>query len=262
MPSPFPGMDPYLEWVAIWPDLHHELISLIRLRLNDVVRPRYVARVEERVYVSDDGDPGHRVYVPDVALRAASWRPMAKSSSASHAAVTAEPVEMLTVFDEQMREARVEIRDVADKQIVTVIEVLSPTNKIRGSAGRRSYLEKRSEILSSTCHLVEIDLLREGEGIPLGSDAPGHDYLVHVSHADRRPVGSVWPILLTQRLPRLAIPLKGEDEADLDLQAVLNDAYDRAGYEYDLDYTKPPSVVLTPEQAAWADRWLQEKGVR
>jgi hypothetical protein len=38
MLSPFPGMDPYLESPAIWPDVHHEIISENRATLTPNLR--------------------------------------------------------------------------------------------------------------------------------------------------------------------------------------------------------------------------------
>src|SRR5947209_4947143 len=126
MPSPFPGMDPYLENPALWPDVHHELISVVREILNTQLRPRYYVRVEERVYISDENDPGREVMIPD--LRIAD-RPLAGSGSVSAATTlqTDESVEVTTLLDEEIHEARLEIIDHAARQVITVIEVLSPT---------------------------------------------------------------------------------------------------------------------------------------
>src|SRR5438876_5561917 len=121
MPSPFSGMDPYLETPALWPDVHHELISEIRAALNPRLRPRYVARVELRVYISDDDDPGRQALVPDVRVET-------------------------TLMDEEIEEAFLKIIHVESEALVTRIEVLSPTNKIRGSRGRASFMAKRNEI--------------------------------------------------------------------------------------------------------------------
>ncbi len=78
MPSPFPGMDPYLETPDLWPDVHHELISQIRQVLNPALRPRYVARVELRLYVSDDDDPGRDVLILDVRIEKARGKKATK----------------------------------------------------------------------------------------------------------------------------------------------------------------------------------------
>lgn len=233
MPTPFPGMDPYLEAPEIWPDLHHELISVIRERLNARLRPRYHSMVEERVYISDEQDPGRRVIAPVVAT------PM---------------------IEEEIREARIVIVDGVGRQVVTVIEVLSPTNKIVGSRGRANYEAKRLEVMQSPAHLVEIDLLRDGEPIYTGERLPPHDYLVHVSKRGQRPKGVLWPILVSQRLPIIQIPLlPADDDEELALGEVLNTAYDRAGYDLVVDYDKPPRVPLSPPSDRWAAQWLAKR---
>ncbi len=261
MPSPFPGMDPYLEDPAIWPDLHHELISVIREQLNISLRPRYYSRVEERVYISDESDPGRRVIIPDIAIQPIN-RERAPESIFDPALglgdlAVAEPLIATTMIDEEIREANIVVVDVAGQQVVTVIEVLSPTNKIVGSRGRASYQKKRQEVLHSDTHLVEIDLLRQGEPIYTGERLPPHDYLVHVSRHAMRPRGTLWPISLTQRLPVIQIPLRNQDaDAQLDLKVVLDTAYDRAGYDLVIDYHHPPSIALDEKNANWAKDWL------
>ncbi len=207
MQSPFPGMDPYLEHPALWPDVHHELISGIRERLNRLIRPGYVARVEERTYLPED----------DV---------------------------------DDIREARVEIIDANTRSIVTVIEVISPSNKIPGSAGRRSFVEKRLEIMRSSIHWVEIDLLRGNVSLDpfVQSRLAPHDYSVHVSPVELRPKGRVWPIHLEQQLPTIGVPLRAPDaDAPLDLQSMVTTAYDAT-----IDYAQEPVPPLSKAQAKWA----------
>lgn len=260
MPSPFPGMDPYLETPEIWPDLHHELISIIRQRLNEALRPRYHSMVEDRVYISDESDPGRRVIVPDVAIQVASAGESYRAAGTSPGDLAvAEPVIATTMIEEEIREARIVIVDGAGRNVVTVIEVLSPTNKIVGSHGRANYETKRQEVMQSPAHLVEIDLLREGEPIYTGERLPPHDYLVHVSRRGQRPKGIIWPILISQRLPTIKIPLLPSDEdADLNLGEILNTAYDRAGYDLIVEYDKPPRVPLCPLAERWVSDWLMQ----
>src|SRR5262245_59410480 len=105
MPSPFPGMDPYLESPAIWPDVHHRLISDIQDALNPNLRPRYVARVELRVYISDDDDPGRSALVPDLRVERSRRRKGAKKPKAEPAIVGTEPLIVPTLMDEEIEEA-------------------------------------------------------------------------------------------------------------------------------------------------------------
>src|SRR5262245_22142968 len=229
MPSPFPGMDPYLEKPSLWPDVHHSLISQIRAALNRVIRPKYVARVEERVYISDEDDPGRSVIIPDVhfALRQRPATPVAPANVVS----TLEPIVITELIDSEIHEARVELVDAASREVVTVIEVISPTNKAPGARGREGFLAKRQAVLRSDSHWMEIDLLRAGEPLFGRGCVPPCEYLVYLSRADDRPRHRVWPLRLKERLPVIGVPLRGADPvAPLDLQAVLNAVYDEAGY--------------------------------
>jgi len=204
MPSPFPGMDPYLESPSIWPDVHHELISGIRAALNRRIRPRYVARVELRVYVSDDEDPGREVLVPDVRIeRGARGRSRAKAATAETVGI-AEPIILPTLLDDEIREAYLSIVDVESQTLVTVIEVLSPANKIRGSRGRQSFLEKRSEVLNSNVHWVEIDLLRTGVPSVTDPPLPASDYRILISRGDDRSRTRFWGVDLREPFLPLA----------------------------------------------------------
>lgn len=266
MPSPFPGMDPYLEEPGLWPDVHHGLISQIQAELNHQVRPKYHVRVEERVYISDENDPGREVIIPDLRVADAA-RDEANDWAAEEAATgyvaVAEPVVLTTLIDDEIHEAFLEVIDRQERMVVTVIEILSPTNKVPGSRGQASYLEKRREIMTSPSHLVEIDLLRAGAPIHTRELLPPADYYVHVSRKAKRPKGVVWPILLTQRLPVISIPLRPEDEdVPLDLQEALNTAYERAAYDLAINYRREPIPPLGESHRQWVHSLLQSRGWR
>ncbi len=257
MPSPFPGMDPYLEAPELWPNVHHGLISEIQATLNQRLRPRYKTLVEERVYISDEMDPGRKVIVPDVAIQVRQARQQPYVVGHASGVTVAEPMISTSMIDEEIREARVVIIDGTGRHVVTVIEILSPTNKILGARGRANYEAKRRQVMQSPSHLVEIDLLREGEPIYCGEQLPVHDYLIHVSRRGERPQGILWPILLAQRLPIIKIPLLPTDQdEDLDLGQILKSAYDRAGYDLMVDYHQPPRVPLNEPNASWSREWL------
>ena len=170
-----------------------------------------------------------------------------------------EPLEVTTLFEEEVHEAYLEIVDSQGGEVVTVIEILSPANKTPGADGRESYLKKRREVLRSSTHMVEIDLLRRGRRSVPADTLPPCEYVVHVSRSDRRPVGQLWPIRLVQPLPTIAVPLLGsEASVPLDLQAVLSQAYDNAGYDLTIDYsTDPPLPALSNENAEWMRALLQ-----
>jgi len=249
MPSPFPGMDPYLEDARLWPDVHHELLSVVRARLTEALRPAYFVQVEERVYLSEWNDPGIAVYVPDVQITPTE---RLRSGSGGGTAVIDEPI-IIAHDPVEVHEAYLEVKDGRSREVITVIEVLSPSNKTPGSLSRRLYLEKRDAILATKTQFVEIDLLRGGQRTPVGGPMPRCDYLANASVRSGKPRTKVWPMKLSDRLKTIGIPLKeGDADAALDLQAVLNTVYDRAGYDVVIDYTQPPDPPLTAEQAAWA----------
>jgi hypothetical protein len=254
-------MDPYLEAPSIWPDVHHEWISEIRAALNPRLLPGYVARVELRVYISDEDDPGRAALVPDLRVETGPGRKGARKRKAEPALAAPEPVIVPTLMDEEVEEAFLKIIHVESEALVTLIEVLSPTNKIRGSRGRASFMAKRHEVLNTDVHWVEIDLLRAG--VPSVTNPPlrpESDYRVLVSRADQRTRTRYWPVGVRQPLPTIQIPLRGKDpEVPLDLGAVLRSVYDRAAYDVSVDYRKDPQPPLEGEDAKWARDLLRPR---
>jgi hypothetical protein len=257
-------MDPYLENPGLWPDVHHRLLSIAGDQLGAQLRPKYYVRIEERVYVSDEDDPGRSVIAPD--LRIAERLPLAGTAFQPTGVATlevTEPVELASGFLDDVHEARLEVIDRDQRQVVTVIEVVSPANKVAGAKGRASFQRKRQEIWDSPSHWVEIDLLRAGRPIVPRDKMPACDYTVVVSRQERRPRYQAWPIRLDQRLPIIPIPLRpGDPDAKLDLQSVLATAYDRAGYDLEIDYRADPVPPLTGPAAVWADALLHNQGLR
>lgn len=248
-------MDPYLEG-SEWRSVHTHLSVEIARYLAPKLRPKYLVRTEKN-YILTSPEPGEQgVPVgrrsPDVSVVSST------STSRSPVAATATlepPLHLAVVMPEEVPQVTVEIHDVAERSLVTAIEILSMTNK-RGE-GREEYLVKRRHLLRSKAHLIEIDLLRQGERVPMADRLPEAPYFVILSRADRRPMADVWPISLQERLPEIPVPLLPEDpEVTLDLQQVLNSMYDAFGYDLDIDYTRPPEVALSPEDAAWAQQLL------
>ncbi len=257
MPNPFPGMDPYLEG-DLWTTVHTDLCAEIARQLAPKLRPKYVALSTRRVVLAppdeDEGFPAQRF--PDVGILT-SHAPR----SGSPAAVASAPLILSANFPEPIPHVSVEIRDVAERRLVTCIEVLSPTNK-RGP-GREEYAGKRLQILSGAAHLVEIDLLRIGTRFPTLQPQPGVPYFVFVSRAGRRHDVEVWPIAFAEPLPVVQIPLLPEDEAvPLDLQQALTVVYDIIGYDELVNYTRQPPGPLTPADLAWVEEQLRLAGRR
>jgi hypothetical protein len=143
--------------------------------------------------------------------------------------------------------------------LVTAIEVLSPTNK-RGE-GYQEYLNRRRQLLYSSAHLIEIDLLRSGQRVPMQQPLPPAAYFVLVSRAERRPIVEVWPIQLSMRLPIIPVPLwAGDPDVTLDLQLALDTIYDALNYDLSLDYTRSPEVPLQGEEAVQVRQQLEAAG--
>jgi hypothetical protein len=246
-------MDPYLEG-SLWMSVHSQLTAEIARQLAPQIRPRYLALTTERFVWSTPDDVAvttSGIY-PDVSV-ATTGRDGARTAQTAVAPI---PLRIATVMPEPVPHLTVEIRDTANRRLVTTIEVLSPTNK--RADGRDEYLAKRARILRSTAHLVEIDLLRQGQRVPMREPLPEAPYFVFVSRVEDRPLTDVLPIRLDQPLPEVPIPLlAGDRDARLDLQQALSNVYDLLGYDLAIDYTKPPEVLLRPEEAAWAEGRLQ-----
>ncbi len=257
MPNPFPGMDPYLEG-DLWTTVHTDLCAEIARQLSPKLRPKYVALSTRRVVLAppdeNEGPAGQRF--PDVGVLS-SHGPGASPG----AAVASAPLVIAASLPEPIPHVSIEIRDVAERRLVTCIEVLSPTNK-RGP-GREEYAAKRFQILSGAAHLVEIDLLRVGTRFPTAEPLPAVPYFVFISQAGRRHEVQVWPIALVQPLPVFPIPLlPGDSAVPLDLQQALAVVYDIIGYDELVDYTQPPPGPLTSAEAVWVEEQLRRAGRR
>jgi len=149
----------------------------------------------------------------------------------------------------------VEIRDRRDRRLVTVIQLLSPTNKYSGP-DREQYLGKRGQLLASSTHLVEIDLLRGGPRMPVANPLPACAYYAMVSRMEKRPKADFWPIDLRAQLPVIPIPLRDPDpDANLDLQAALHHVYDAARYGNYI-YEGSPQPALNAPDDTWARQLL------
>jgi hypothetical protein len=247
-------MDPYIERQR-WGGFHSRLIIEIATALVPHLRPTYTVEVEEYVYLERQPDEELRRARPDVALF--QDRPLPFSAPEGGVATLVEPVAVPLPMPERERHRYLEIRSRKSGALVTAIEVLSPGNKRVGSSARSEYLDKREALLLSTAHLVEMDLLRGGERLPMLHPLPPADYYVILSRVRRRPLAEVRPLALRRPLPSVPIPLTGDDpDIWLDLQAVFDSVYDRAGYDYSLDYGREVSPPLGEDDARWAQELL------
>ena len=262
MPSPLPGMDPYIEAPDIWSDFHGDVAAEMRAELNRVLQPRYVARLTPHVtYEIVEIAERHNIR-PDIGV----WQPQPPSGErASRAAViTAAPVESAVEMDVPLRLYTVEVRETDTLRLVTAIEILSPVNKRPSHEAYHDYQRKRRALLRSTTHLTEIDLLRGGERPRLARPVPRASYYVTLSRVNRRPYVEVWPMQLWEKLPVLPVPLLEPDpDAALDLGAVVAAVYDRGAYARLIDYHRPPPPpALSDTEAIWLDEHLRKQQVR
>ena len=262
MKSPFPGMDPYLE--QYWRDVHHSLITYARDELQPGLPDQLRARVEERVFVESEEGTGRSLY-PDV--RVVEGAGPQQSAVAVESDVAVEEPLVVEVEDEPMSQGYIEIIDASSgNRVVTVIEFLSPSNKVPGE-GRELYLEKRWEVKSAGVSLVEIDLTRTGRRIlALPPERIPHShrttYQVCVGRGWNPSRVEVYRAPLAGRLPVIRVPLRKSDaDAPLDLQALIDQCYRNGRYD-DLNYKTAPNPPLGPSDAAWADELLRTKGLR
>ena len=214
MPSPFPGMNPYIERAEVWEDFHHRFMPFAAEQLGEQVRPRYFVKIAEHVYLHErSADERRPLGKPDISVQPAVAPAPGRTATAAPTAPAA--VTVPAGVDEE-RQAYLEIRDREGRQLVTVIELLSPSNKYAG-ADRDQYWTKTRRLLSTPTHFVEIDLLRGGPRMPW-EDMPACDYYAVVSRYEQRPRADFWPFRLRDPITPIPIPLRaGEPEPLLDI---------------------------------------------
>ncbi len=256
MPSPFPGMNPYLEHPSLWAGIHHRLITALANDLAPKLRPKYIVAIEERVY-EVNVDTALLVGVPDVSVQ--SLLPLGQSTESNIAVVspTTLPMDVLLPMPEILTEAYLEIRAVETEEVVTIIEVLSPKNKQVG-IGRLQYETKRLKILGSATNFVEIDLLRQGNSMPMVGKFVQSHYRILVSHSETRPKAQLYGFNLQDSIPEFLVPLRtGEPEPTIALKGLLDEIYDQGSYDLRIDYNRPPIPVLSEPDMAWVNERLQ-----
>lgn len=260
MPFPFPGMNPYLENPELWPEVRHRLITAIADTIRPPLHPKYEVTVEKRIYLSDGEVLFDTENLEVSAISQSST--ISQNSSIKTPPLQSESVMVTLPMPEEIREGYLEIKEVATERIVTVIEVLSLANKHVGK-GREVYQENRLEVLGSSTHLVEIDLLRLGNPMRILSESPQADYRILISRRNQRPQAQLYAFSIRQQIPKFVLPLKSEDsEPWIDLQNLLLGVYERAGFDFAIDYTLEPVPPLKEEDKAWAMELLTKKGLR
>lgn len=258
-------MDPYLEG-ELWQEFHETLAGAIRAQIMPLLTPKYVALLAKR-YVLDRPAvgifdlPSVRTFLPDVhVVLPRDQAPVAVATPETPPEVTAPSIEVPSYMESP--QLGIEIRDVAQRRLIAVVEILSPANKY--GEGAREYLDRRSELLRTEVHLLEIDLLRQGTRIPLVGAVPAAAYYVYLSRWQRRPYTQVWAVDLRIPLPVVPVPLLPSDpDVPLNLQAAVDACFALVGYERLIDYTQPPPLPeLSGSDAAWVDERLRAAGMR
>ena len=261
MPSPFPGMNPYLESPQLWQELHSRLIVAISDTLNPQILPKYRAAVESRIYEMSDGE-SILVGIPDVSVTQTISRPTQDETSKNIATLTPQPTIVTLPMPQEVRENYLEIREIATGLVVTVIEILSPKNKKPGP-GKIAYETKRQQILGNLAHLVEIDLLRAGTPMPILGKSPPSLYRILISKSHQRPRANLYPLSLQTPIPVLKVPLRsGDNEPTLDLQSLIHEVYDRAGFAFVIDYNRNLSPRLAQVDQTWLTEHLKSQALR
>lgn len=257
MKSPFPGMDPYLE--RHWQDVHSRFMVYASTQLNGHLPSELLARVEESLAVETD-EGRLRVVYPDISAVEQQATFGGRQGELAGVAI-ADPFEV-PIPSEAPTQRRLEIVDSSSgNRIVTVIELLSPANKTM-PAGRAAYRKKQSEYIQGRVNLVEIDLLRCGEFVlampeaewPTIHQAP---YNICIRRVNRPWVAAGIGIQLQDKLPNIAIPLRGQDrDVALELQPIIDACY-RDGRYYAIDYGRPVSPPFSEVEASWVNSIIQ-----
>lgn len=261
MPSPFPGMNPYLEHPELFPGFHHWLIIEIARFLSPQLRPKYRVAVEVRMYETTD-DNSLLVGIPDVTVKSRQTATDSTINNVAVAAPTTEPVKVTVPMPVTIKEGYLEVREVGTEALITTIEILSPSNK-RSGKGRQMYEEKRYQVLGSRTNLVEIDLLRKGEPMRFFDNGIETHYRILVCRGTRRPYADLYAFNLLDVIPNFPLPLRsGDTEPVIDLQSLLNEVYDVSGYDLVVDYNQEAVPALSEQDAVWADALLRENRLR
>jgi hypothetical protein len=250
-------MDPYLEHPTLWPGVHNGLIAVLQLALAPQLRPRYYVALEERVYITA---PDQRTVIgrPGLSVVGTPGAEAVLQPTSSESSVLVVQVPL----PDTVCETYLEVRETGTDSVVAVLEVLSPTNK-RPGRGRQIYEAKRLDVLATRTHLVEIDLLRAGEPMPIIGNDSASDYRILVSRGDRRPTATLYAFSMRQPIPTFPLPLQPEDQEPLvDIGRLLHDLYGRASYDLRVDYTSDPDPPLRATTAAWVDQLLRQTGLR
>ncbi len=263
MPSPFPGMDPFLE--NHWGDVHTSLTTYARDQLRPYLPTDLMARVEEYVHLEfDDEENGRQRAKPDVEILQAPGEAQRRVSGAVEVAA-AEP--LIVPRPAAWTERWIKIIDGDDNRLVTVIEFLSPGNK-KTQSQRDAFNSKQEALLDGGTSLVEIDLVREGRWALSVPDIHlaekyRYPYRICAVRAYQPELAECYAVPLREPLPAIRIPLRKKDpDVVLDLQSLINHAWE-AGEYFRTNYATARCPHFKPDDEAWIQEriaaWQQAK---
>lgn len=259
MPSPFPGMDPYVEALGRWPSFHASFIARCADALNEALPENYIATIDERVQLESGGDeagasiaaPAVKRLGPDVAISHSGSPGDRRGARSAAATLEPHPVRNLVDWLDEPTQKYIEVLGLPDHRLVTTIELLSPSNK-RAGKDRTAYLAKRRDLLHRSISLVEIDLLLRGDRLPMLEPLPDGDYYAFVTRGDAPERCDVYAWEVRRPLPAIPVPLKSDDrEVELNLASSFAETYDRGRYRALLRYDAPPQLPLRAEDQTW-----------
>ena len=260
--NPFPGMNPYLEHPDLWPDFHNGLIGQLRDNLGPQLPDHYRIALQRRVEVEEPfGAPSElNLMIPDALVTSESvvTAPAGGETTAAVAAPTDEAVAVRVRMPREVSISWLRVETAPERELVTIVEVLSPTNK-RPGEGRRRYIRKREAIVAGLVNLVEIDLLRRWEPMPLETRPPASDYRILVCRSLESPGAWLYPFMVQQRIPKFTLPLRSDDEAaapEVDLGPIINALHHTARYGQVARYQEPPPE---PTFEAEIQEWVGER---
>jgi hypothetical protein len=244
----FPGVDPYLEAQGYWPEFHLKFINYLQEAISDELPGEYEARIDERMSLIDLTQEEARGFRPDVAiLREDAAR---EGSARGGGVATLEPVTIPLRYIDDERQPYIEIRHRPSRTLVTVIELLSPSNK--SGNGRRDYLVRRNALLRQNVGLVELDFLVKGQRLPMDAPLPPGDCYAFVAPAEKQPDCDVYAWSIRRALPSIPIPLRAPDPPVwIDLGAVYDLTYERGAYARSVDYRASLDLPLHEDDRAW-----------
>jgi hypothetical protein len=255
MPSPFPGIDPCLEAQGYWGDFHPRFVTYLCDALNDILPNAYVAQLGEQVRLVDLTRRESERIIPDVAILGEKRKPGSAATRPKQAGgtLTLEPVTIpLPRVRMEIREVWIELLNLSKQAPVSMIEVLSPTNKM--GEGFAEYQQKRRKLNRQKVHIVEFDFLLGGNRLPMDQELPAGDYYAMVARNERRLDCDAYAWTIRDRLPAIPIPLLPPDpDVLLDLGKVFATAYARGRYDRLIDYSKPLTLLRRPADRAWAE---------